>query len=105
MVADDPFRDADDANAATGDDYCAEFSVRSQFRQMGLTLDGVLRAAGALHRARRRDTETLGLINADVIDESVVVGAPPQVCGHRTGARLDLTLRAGSRAPSASAAR
>jgi hypothetical protein len=100
VLADDPFRALQSLpNAATGDDFRAEFSVRgSEFRQMGLSLDGVP-APWLVHAVHAdEDTATIGMINGDLLDEATLSsGALPQVYGNRTGAQLDLTMRDGSR--------
>ena len=72
---------------------------------MGLTLDGVP-APWLVHTVRGvEDMETIAMINADVLDETTLSsGALPQIHGNRTGARLDLTLREGSRDAFVSAA-
>jgi hypothetical protein len=100
VLADDPFRAMQAMpNAATGDDFRAEFSVRgSEFRQMGLSLDGVS-APWLVHGVQAvEDTGTIAMINGDALDEATLTsGAQPQIHGNRTGARLDMTLREGSR--------
>jgi hypothetical protein len=100
VLTEDPFRAMQAMpGAATGDDFRAEFSVRgSEFRQMGLTLDGVP-APWLVHAVHAvEDTGTVGMINADTLDEvTLTSGASPQLFGNRTGAWVESVLREGSR--------
>ena len=71
VLADDPFRAIQAMpGVATGDDFRAEFSVRgSDFRQMGLAVDGVP-APWLVHGPRAvNDTGTVTMVNADVLAE------------------------------------
>ncbi len=100
VLADDPFRAIQAMpGVATGDDFRAEFSVRgSDFRQMGLAVDGVP-APWLVHGPRAvTDTGTVAMVNADVLGEiGLSSGASPQPFGNRTGAWVHSTLREGSR--------
>jgi len=100
VLADDPFRAIQAMpGVATGDDFRAEFSVRgSDFRQMGLAVDGVP-APWLVHGPRAvNDTGTVTMVNADVLAEiGLTSGAAPQPYGNRTGAWVQSALREGSR--------
>ena len=100
VLADDPFRAIQAMpGVATGDDFRAEFSVRgSDFRQMGLSVDGVP-APWLVHGPRAvNDTGTVAMVNADVLsDIGLTSGAQAQPYGNRTGAWVQSALREGSR--------
>lgn len=100
VAADDPFRalQALPGVAAT-DDFRAEFSVRgSAPRSLGVTLDGVASPL-LVHTVRSVDeTGSVAMINSDVLERATLLaGSYPQRVGDRTGARLDLAMRQGSR--------
>lgn len=100
VLTEDPFRAMQSMpGAATGDDFRAEFSVRgSEYRQMGLTLDGIP-APWLVHSVHAvEDTGTVGMINADTLDAvTLTSGASPQLFGNRTGAWVESVIREGSR--------
>ncbi|HZB25402.1 MAG TPA: TonB-dependent receptor, partial [Vicinamibacterales bacterium] len=103
VLADDPLRAVQALpGVATGDDLRSEFSVRgSDFAHMSFTVDG-FQAPYLLHTVRliedRASSGSVAMINSDVVEEATLrSGGYPQRFGNRTGAELDLRLRAGSR--------
>ena len=103
VLADDPLRAVQALpGVATGDDLRSEFSVRgSDFAHMSFTVDG-FQAPYLLHTVRliedRASSGSVAMINSDVVEEATLrSGSYPQRFGNRTGAELDLRLRAGSR--------
>ena len=103
VLADDPLRAVQALpGVATGDDLRSEFSVRgSDFAHMSFTVDG-FQAPYLLHTVRliedRASSGSVTMINSDVVEEATLrSGGYPQRFGNRTGAELDLRLRAGSR--------
>lgn len=103
VLADDPLRAVQALpGVATGDDLRSEFSVRgSDFGHMSFTVDG-FQAPYLLHTVRaiedRASSGSVAMINSDVVEEATLrSGGYPQRFGNRTGAELDVRLRAGSR--------
>jgi len=100
VLADDPFRAVQALpGVATGDDFRAEFSVRgSDFRHMGLSIDGVA-SRWLVHTVRGvDDTGSVSLINGDVLERiTLESGAYPQEFGDRLGAWMATDIREGSR--------
>ena len=100
VLTDDPLRAIQALpGVATGDDFRSEFSVRgSDFRHMGLSLDGVA-TPWLVHSVRNyEDSGSVALINGDIVDNMTLeAGAYPQVRPGRTGASLDFGIRDGSR--------
>jgi hypothetical protein len=100
VLTDDPFRAVQSMpSVMAGNDLRSEFSIRgSDFRHVGLTIDGM--AAGWPVHSVRGDLGggSVGLINADVIESvTVAAGAYPQEQPARSGGWMELTLREGSR--------
>jgi hypothetical protein len=101
LLTDDPFRAVQSLpGVATTNDTRSEFSIRgSDFRHMGLSVDG-LPTPWLVHNVRNYETKgSIALLNADVIIDSALLsaGAQPQVQPGRMGAWLDLRIREGSR--------
>jgi len=100
VLTDDPFRAVQALpGVANADDRRSEFSVRgSDFRHMGLSIDG-LPAKSLLHNVRDYENNgSIGLVNGDLLDRvELTAGAYAQEQPGRTGAWLDLRLREGSR--------
>ncbi len=100
VAADDPMRAMQALpGVATGDDFQSQFSVRgSEFRHVGIVLDGTATPL-LLHTVRStNDTGSIAMINSDVLDRaSLMAGAHPQRQGDWLGATLDFGLREGSR--------
>lgn len=100
VIADDPLRAVQALpNVATGDDFRSEFSVRaSDFRHIGLSLDGVP-IGWFVHLTRGlQDTGSVSILNGDVIERATLLSGPyPQRAPGRTGAWLSLDLQDGSR--------
>src|SRR5262245_10887871 len=100
IAADDPMRAMQALpGVATGDDFQAQFSVRgSQFRHVGVVIDGTATPL-LLHTVRStNDTGSIAMINSDVLDRaSLMAGAHPERQGDWLGATLDFGLRDGSR--------
>ncbi|MEZ5317560.1 MAG: TonB-dependent receptor [Vicinamibacterales bacterium] len=101
VIADDPLRAVQALPAvATGDDFRSEFSVRgSDYRHMGLSVDGIA-SPWLVHGVRgREDTGSVSIVNGDVLGRvTLEPGVAPQVHPGRTGGWLALDLRDGSRA-------
>ena len=107
LLADDPMRAVQTLPGVGGsDDFRSDFSVRgSDFRHVGVTLDGVPSPllVHTVHNAN--DTGSLAMINSDILDNvSLLAGSYPQRFGNRTGAQVDFRTREGSRARTAGAA-
>jgi hypothetical protein len=100
VLTDDAFRAIQALpGVATGDDFRSEFTVRgSDFRHMGLSIDGVA-TRWPVHTVRDHEEDgSVALLNADVVDHvTLLAGAYPQDQPGRTGAWIDFTLREGSR--------
>ena len=100
VLSGDPLRAAQTLpGVAAVDDFRSEFSVRgSDPDHLAVTVDGVL-TPWPIHAVRRyEDNGSIALINSDVLDGlAVSAAAYPQDQPGRTGARVDLTLREGSR--------
>jgi hypothetical protein len=100
VAADDPMRAVQALpGVATGDDFQAQFSVRgSQFRHVGIVLDGTATPL-LMHTVRStNETASIAMINTDVLDRaSLLAGAHPRRHGDWLGATLDFDLREGSR--------
>jgi len=100
VIADDPFRAVQALpGVATGDDFRSEFSVRgSDFRHMGLSIDGIS-TRWPVHFVRGRDdTGSVAILNGDVIDRAELSAGPyPQTRPGITGAWVGFDLREGSR--------
>jgi hypothetical protein len=100
IAADDPMRAMQALpGVATGDDFQAQFSVRgSQFRHVGVIIDGTATPL-LLHTVRStNDTGSIAMINSDVLDRaSLMAGAHPERQGDWLGATLDFGMREGSR--------
>ena len=100
IAADDPMRAIQALpGVATGDDFQAEFSVRgSQFRHVGVVLDGTA-TQFLLHTVRsNHNTGSITMINTDVLDRATLTAGPhAQRHGDWLGATLDFGLREGSR--------
>jgi hypothetical protein len=100
VAADDPMRAVQALpGVATGDDFQAQFSVRgSQFRHVGIVLDGTATPL-LLHTVRStNETASIAMINTDVLDRaSLEAGAHPRRHGDWLGASLEFDLREGSR--------
>lgn len=100
VAADDPMRAVQALpGVATGDDFQSQFSVRgSQFRHVGIVLDGTATPL-VLHTVRStNDTASIAMINTDVLEgASLLAGPHPQRDGDWLGATLDFSLREGSR--------
>jgi hypothetical protein len=99
-LADDPIRAVQTLPGVGGsDDYRSELSVRgSDFRHLGVTLDGVPSPL-LVHTVRNAsDNGSLAMINSDILDGvSLLAGSYPQRFGNRTGAEVDFRTREGSR--------
>jgi hypothetical protein len=100
VVADDPFRAVQALpEAATGDDFSAQFAVRGLGPEhTGIAIDGVDTPL-LFHTVRGvNDAGSLALINSDVLESATLLaGAYPQRAGAHLGARLDFTTRDGAR--------
>lgn len=100
VLADDPLRAVHALpSVAADDDFQSEFSVRgSDFRHIGISLDGVSTPL-LIHTVRGvRTTGSVGAINSDILDTvTLSAGAYPQVFGNHTGADLQFITREGSR--------
>jgi hypothetical protein len=100
VIADDPLRAVQALpSVATGDDFRSEFSVRgSDFRHIGLSLDGVP-IGWFVHLTRGlQDTGSVSIVNGDVIERATLLSGPyPQRAAGRTGAWLSFDLQEGSR--------
>jgi Carboxypeptidase regulatory-like domain/TonB-dependent Receptor Plug Domain len=104
LLADDPMRAVQTLPGVGGsDDFRSDFSVRgSDFRHVGVTLDGVPSPllVHTVHNAN--DTGSLAMINSDILENvSLALGSYPQRFGNRTGAQVDFRTREGSRARTA----
>jgi hypothetical protein len=101
VLADDPFRAVQALPGVTAnDDFRSEFSIRgSDFRHIGVMVDGIA-TKWLVHAVQgREDTGSVGLMNGDVLDRvTVIAGAAPQQRQGRIGAWIDFDLREGSRA-------
>jgi outer membrane receptor for ferrienterochelin and colicin len=100
LIADDPLRavQAMPGVAAT-DDLRSEFSIRgSDFRHIGVALDGVL-SPQLVHTVHGvNDNGSLAMINSDILDAvTVSAGSYPQRYGDRSGAFVDFRTREGAR--------
>lgn len=100
VAADDPMRAIQALpGVATGDDFQAQFSVRgSQFRHVGVVLDGTATPL-LLHTVRStNETASIAMVNTDVLERaSLLAGAHPRRHGDWLGATLEFDLREGSR--------
>lgn len=100
VLADDPFRAVQALpGVATGDDFRSEFSVRgSDFRHLGLSIEGVA-SRWLVHTVRGvDDTGSISLLNGDVLEQiTLLSGVYPQRFGNRTGAWMESDIREGSR--------
>src|SRR5262245_6466836 len=100
VLTDDPFRAVQSLpGVAATSDVRSEFSVRaSDFRHMGLSIDG-LPTRWLVHNVRNYENKgSIAMLNSDVIDSAVLSsGAQPQIQPGRLGAWLDLRIREGSR--------
>lgn len=101
VLADDPLRAVHALPAVTAEnDLRAEFAVRgADYRHVGLSVDGMT-TDWPIHTVRSDlSAGSVSLINSDVVDSvTVFAGGYPQDRPARTGARVDFTLREGSRA-------
>ena len=100
VLTDDPFRAVQAMpSVVAGNDLRSELSIRgSDFRHVGLTIDGM--SVGWPVHSVRGDLGggSVGLVNADVIESlSLAAGAYPQEQPARSGGWIDVTLREGSR--------
>lgn len=99
-LADDPFRAVQSLpGVANSDDFKSEFAVRgSDFRHVGVSLDGVPSPL-LLHTVHGvTDTGSLAMINSDILDGVTLLGGSyPQRYGNRTGASVEFRTREGSR--------
>ncbi len=100
LLADDPMRAVQALPGVGGtDDFRSDFSVRaSDFRHIGVTLDGVPSSL-LVHTVRGTDdTGSLAMINSDILESvALLAGSYPQRYGNRTGAQVDFRTRDGSR--------
>jgi hypothetical protein len=100
LLADDPMRAVQTLPGVAGsDDFRSDFSVRaSDFRHIGVTLDGVPSTL-LVHTVRNvQDGGSLAMINSDILDSvSLLAGSYPQRFGDRTGAHVDFRTREGTR--------
>jgi Carboxypeptidase regulatory-like domain len=100
VLADDPLRAVQALpGVATSGDRRSEFSVRgSDFRHMGLSIDG-LPTPWLLHNVRYYENNgSIALINGDLISAATLAsGAQAQGHPERLGAWLDFGIREGSR--------
>src|SRR5436190_1921009 len=100
IAADDPMRAVQALpGVATGDDFQSQFSVRgSQFRHVGIVIDGTATPL-LLHTIRNtNDTGSIAMINTDMLGSaSLLAGPHPQRQGDWLGATLDFGMREGSR--------
>jgi TonB-dependent Receptor Plug Domain len=100
LVADDPVRAVQALPGVAGaDDFRSDFTIRaSDFRHIGVTLDGVPSPL-LVHTVRNlADTGSLAMINSDILESvSLLAGTYPQRHGNRTGAQVDFRTREGSR--------
>ena len=100
LLADDPMRAVQTLPGVAGsDDLRSDFSIRaSDFRHIGVTLDGIPSSL-LVHTVRNVDDGgSLAMVNSDVLDGvSLVAGSYPQRYGDRTGAHVDFRTREGSR--------
>src|SRR5262245_47399337 len=100
VLADDPLRAVQTlAGVATAGDFRSEFSVRgSDFRHMGLSIDG-LPTPWLVHNVRNYENNgSIALINGDLIaNATLAAGAQAQDRPERLGAWLDFGIREGSR--------
>jgi hypothetical protein len=101
VLSDDPLRAVQTLPAVmTGNDYRSEFSVRgSDFRHVGLTIDG-MGTAWPVHTVRDDPSGgSVALINGDVVDTmTLLTGASPQDRPARSGGWLNTSIREGTRA-------
>jgi TonB dependent receptor/TonB-dependent Receptor Plug Domain/CarboxypepD_reg-like domain len=99
-LADDPMRAVQTLpGVANSDDFKSEFAIRgSDFRHVGVTLDGVPSPL-LLHTVHGvTDSGSLAMINSDILDSvTLLSGSYPQRYGNRTGATIDFRTREGSR--------
>jgi hypothetical protein len=99
-LADDPMRAVQTLpGVAASDDYRSEFSVRgSDFRHIGVTLDGVPSPL-LVHTVHGvTDAGSLAMINSDILEGvTLQSGSYPQKYGDRTGASIEFRTRDGSR--------
>src|SRR5690349_17171381 len=99
-LADDPMRAVQTLpGVAASDDFKSEFSVRgSDFRHIGVTLDGVPSPL-LVHTVHGvTDAGSLAMINSDILDGvTLQSGSYPQRYGDRTGAYIEFRTREGSR--------
>lgn len=100
VLTDDPMRAVQALpGVAANDDLRSEFTVRgSDFRHIGVLIDGV-ESQTLLHAVRgTQDGGSLSMINSDVLERvTLLAGSYPQRFGNRTGAEIGFTLRTGSR--------
>ncbi len=100
VLADDPLRAVQSLpGVSTEGDLRSEFSVRgSDFRHMGLSIDG-LPTPWLVHNVRTYENNgSIGLINGDLVSAATLsVGAQAQDHPERLGAWLDFGIREGSR--------
>jgi hypothetical protein len=99
-LADDPMRAVQTLpGVAASDDFKSEFSVRgSDFRHIGVTLDGVPSPL-LVHTVHGvTDSGSLAMINSDILEGvTLQSGSYPQRYGDRTGAYIEFRTREGSR--------
>lgn len=100
LIADDPLRAVQALpGVAATDDLRSEFSIRgSDFRHIGVALDGVPSPL-LVHTVHGvSDAGSLAMINSDILDMvTVSAGSYPQRYGDRTGAFVDFRTRDGAR--------
>src|SRR5207237_1658701 len=78
VAADDPMRAVQALpGVATGDDFQSQFSVRgSEFRHVGIVLDGTATPL-LLHTVRStNDTASIAMINSDVLERASLLAGP-----------------------------
>lgn len=100
LIADDPMRAVQALpGVAATDDVRSEFSIRgSDFRHIGVALDGIP-SPMLVHTVHGvSDAGSLAMINSDILDTvTVSAGSYPQRFGDRTGAFVDFRTRDGAR--------
>jgi hypothetical protein len=99
-LADDPMRAVQTLpGVAASDDYKSDFAVRgSDFRHLGVTLDGVPSPL-LVHTVHGvTDSGSLAMINSDILEGvTLQSGSYPEKYGDRTGAYIEFRTREGSR--------
>jgi hypothetical protein len=100
VMLDDPLRAVQALPAAAStNDFYSEFSVRgSDFRHIGLAIDGIP-ASYLIHSIHNvPDGGSIAMVNSEALGAaSLLPGSYPQRLGRRLGAEVELTTRDGNR--------